>query len=279
MRGVNKSRAKGSRTEKRDYPSPHSEALINWGRSRCQPSSDRAAGLSCSGAQHSIHWLFRNCVETESRAEPLIRSVRSHGQPLFCISPRCVPHFVAWLFDITLCYGLCEMRAPEHIQRPQVLWQVAVNHFAKLLLLRTDLWLLVDSAKNLLLQPRHVVHAVGSIYTCALVGLCVPVCIYFFYIQIDVGGKFFPRTWSHLASLCGALIRSNTSTEICVNRLVQFLLKLVQRNKKEICMRKSIDDEAVLAVVRGVLGAWSLHWCYWGINSTQVHLLGLKYGL
>lgn len=182
MRGVNKSRAKGSRTEKRDYPSPHSEALINWGRSRCQPSSDRAAGLSCSGAQHSIHWLFRNCVETESRAEPLIRSVRSHGQPLFCISPRCVPHFVAWLFDITLCYGLCEMRAPEHIQRPQVLWQVAVNHFAKLLLLRTDLWLLVDSAKNLLLQPRHVVHAVGSIYTCALVGaVCASLHLFFLH--------------------------------------------------------------------------------------------------
>lgn len=86
------------------------------------------------------------------------------------------------------------MKAPQHIQRPRVLWQVAVNHFAKLLLLRIDLWLFVDSAKNPPLQPRHVVHAVGTIYTCALVWLCVPVCIYFFYIQIDVGGKFFPRT-------------------------------------------------------------------------------------
>lgn len=123
-------------------------------------------------------------------------------------SPRCFSPFVAWLVNITLCYGLYEIRTPEHIQRPRVLWQVAVNHFGKLLLLRTDLWLFVDSAKNPLPQPRHIVHAVGSIYTCALVWLCVPVCIYFFYIQIDVGGKFFPRTWSHLANLCGALIRS-----------------------------------------------------------------------
>lgn len=133
-------------------------------------------------AQHRIHWLFRNCVETENgtaRASSDLYAVMLDMDSLY-ISPWCVPHFAAQLVNITRCYGLCEMRVPEHIQRPQALWQVVINHFAKLLLLRTDLWLYVDSGKNPRLQPRHVVHAVGSIYTCALVRLCVPVCIYFF---------------------------------------------------------------------------------------------------
>lgn len=96
------------------------------------------------------------------------------------ISPCCVPDFAAWLVNIARCYGLYEKRVPEHIQRPGVLWQVVVNHFAKLLLLRTDLRPFVDSEKNPLLQPKHVAHAVGSIYTCVLVRLCVPGCIFFF---------------------------------------------------------------------------------------------------
>ena len=57
---------KGSKTEERDYPSPHPGTLISWGGSRFPSSSDHAPGLSC---YTSIHWLFRNYVETRRSSD------------------------------------------------------------------------------------------------------------------------------------------------------------------------------------------------------------------
>lgn len=55
------------------------------------------------------------------------------------------------------------------------------------------------------------------------------------------------------------LIRSHTSTDICLNCLVQSLPKLIQRNIKEVCMRKYIGNGGtVIAVVRGVSGGRQL---------------------